>query len=34
MDREEYFVIYIDGTGNTGSVVSFESYDIIGITVN
>lgn len=33
MDREEFCVIYIDGTGKTGSVVvSYESYDIIGIT--
>ena len=33
MDREEFCVIYMDGTGNTGSVVvSYESYDIIGIT--
>ena len=33
MDREEFCVIYIDGTGTTGSVVvSYESYDIIGIT--
>ena len=33
MDREEFYVIYIDGTGSTGSVVvSYGSYDIIGIT--
>ena len=33
MDREEFCVIYMDGTGKTGSVVvSYESYDIIGIT--